>query len=637
MKIRDLISEDGITVGLEESEKEAVIEYMVGLQALCRNVRDAEKFREDVLSREKTGTTAVGGGVAIPHAKSSAVRKTGLCAVTLKGGADWGSPDGVPVNVVFMIAAPEAGDEHLSLLSRLVTLLMNKSLIKRLSEAADSAEFIKILEEYDARRFEKQETCKPCEKTYRLVAVTACPTGIAHTYMAAEALTKAAENLGISIKVETSGSGGTKNQLTAEEIKNAETVIIAADRQVEMGRFNGKKLVSASTGDAIHKAEEVVLSAVSGNAPVYRHKGEQKEKGGVGATGFRALYGYLMNGVSHMLPFVVAGGLFIAVSFLIDTVKAIPETAAFGSGTPVSAFLNQIGGIVFSFMLPVLSGYISMAIADRPGFLPGFAGGWLANIGSTFANPAGDTSSGFLGAMFAGFAAGFTMLLLEAACDSFPAALEGLKSVLIYPIMGLLLITVIVCGVNPLMGYINTWISDLLHALNGVSAVALGAVLGAMMAFDMGGPVNKAAYVFGTASIATGNLSVMAAVMAGGMVPPLAIALATSIFPGKFSPEERKNGTVNYVLGLSFITEGAIPYAASDPLRVIPSSMVGAAVASGLSMLFGCTLGAPHGGVFVFPVVGRWAYYLMSVAIGSVVSALILGAVKKTYAVKGKK
>lgn len=642
MKLSDIISENGVSVGIEENSKESVTEYLVGLHCLCGNVRDREKFASDVAQREQKGTTAVGGGVAIPHAKSSAVKKTGLCAVTLNDGVDWGSPDAQPVKVVFMIAAAEGGEEHLTLLSRLVTLLMNKGLINKLSAAKSSREFLQILESYDSDRPELPHNGAECAKTnktnaekdYRLVAVTACPTGIAHTYMAAEALHAAANNLGISIKVETAGSGGADNKLSAEEIKNAQAVIIAADRQVELSRFDGKRMINVSTGDAIHHAEETVLSAISGSAPVYRHKGEKRASSGGNATGFRAFYGYLMNGVSHMLPFVVAGGLLIAVSFLIDTFKGVPQ-ASLGSGTPTSAFLNGIGSGVFSFMLPVLAGYISMAIADRPGFLPGFAGGFLANIGATFQKPAGDVSSGFLGALFAGFAAGFVMLLLEAFCDSFPRSLEGLKSVLIYPVFGVILISLIICGVNPLMGYINQWITQLLDALNGISAVALGALLGAMMAFDMGGPVNKAAYVFGTASIASGNLSVMAAVMAGGMIPPLAIAIATSLFPKRFSPDERKNGTVNYILGLSFITEGAIPYAASDPLRVIPSCMAGAAIAGGLSMFFGCTLGAPHGGVFVFPVVGGWAYYLLSVGIGSIISALVLGAVKNTYSERG--
>lgn len=644
MKLRDIINENGISVGIGEDTKEAVIEHLVGLQSFCGNVRDTDKFSSDVAKRESSGTTAVGGGVAIPHAKSPAVKRTGLCAVTLREGVDWGSPDRQPVRIVFMIAASEqGGDEHLSLLSRLVTLLMNKGLIQKLCEAKTSEEFLQILESYDGDRpkipDKGAEPAKPnktnAEKEYRLVAVTACPTGIAHTYMAAEALRKAANGKGISIKVETAGSAGSENKLSAEEIKNAQAVIIAADRQVELSRFDGKRMINVSTGDAIHRAEETVLSAVSGEAPVYRYRGERKSSSASSATGFRALYGYLMNGVSHMLPFVVAGGLLIAVSFLIDTVKGVPQESL-GSGTPTSAFLNGIGNGVFSFMLPVLAGYISMAIADRPGFLPGFAGGFLANIGATFQKPSGDVSSGFLGALFAGFAAGFLMLLLEAFCDSFPRSLEGLKSVLIYPLLGVLLISLTVCGVNPLMGYINRWITQLLDALNGVSAVALGALLGAMMAFDMGGPVNKAAYVFGTASIASGNLSVMASVMAGGMIPPLAIAVATGLFPKRFSPEERKNGTVNYVLGLSFITEGAIPYAASDPLRVIPSCMAGAAIAGGLSMFFGCTLGAPHGGVFVFPVVGEWAYYLLAVGVGSIIGALLLGALKNTYSERGK-
>lgn len=637
MDIKDIISEAGIITGISANDKNEVLKKLVALHDGCGNITDTRSFLEGIQKREAAGTTAVGNGVAVPHAKSAAVIKTGICAVTLKDGVDWGSPDGQPVKTVFMIAAGEKeGDAHLEVLASLITLLMNKKLVKRLEEAQDASEFRAILAEF-AKERTNNEGDSADDTTYRLVAVTACPTGVAHTYMAAEALKKCADEMGVTIKVETMGSGGSKNRLTEDEIKNAHGVIVAADRQIDMGRFDGKRLLYVSTADAIHRGNKTVTEALSTNLPVYRRKASaEKGSHAAGSYGFKALYGYLMNGVSHMLPFVVAGGLFIAVSFLADTLSGAAENASFGTATPFSAFLNQIGGIVFSFMLPVLSGYISMAVADRPGFLPGFAGGWLASIGSTFQKPMGDISSGFLGALFAGFAAGFTMLLIEAVCDGLPQSLEGIKSVLIYPVVGLLLIALIVCGVNPVMGYINTAISHFLETLNGISAVALGAVLGAMMAFDMGGPVNKAAYVFGTASISAGNYTVMAAVMAGGMVPPLAIALATSIFAKRFSPEERKNGTVNYILGLSFITEGAIPYAASDPIRVIPACMAGSAVAGGLSMLFECTLRAPHGGIFVFPVVGGAAMYLLSVAAGSVVAALLLGALKSNYSVRGK-
>ena len=477
------------------------------------------------------------------------------------------------------------------------------------------------------------EAVKEADKeaeTYKILAVTACPTGIAHTYMAAEALQKAGQEMGVPIKVETNGSGGAKNILTAEEIKNADGIIIAADKEVETSRFDGKKVLSVKVSDGIKKPKELIEKVLGGDVPVFHgNKSSNADLGNSSDSFGRRIYKQLMNGVSNMLPFVVAGGIFIALAFLIDTVVGAPQDSNFGTQTPISAFFKTIGNYAFNFMIPVLAGFIGKAIADRPGFLVGIVGGFLATTGSTFTHITGDIPSGFLGALFAGFVGGYLMLGLEKLCEKLPRSLEGIKPVLIYPLAGLGLIAVIMCAVNPFMGMLNDSLTHLLKSMGSTSKVLLGVVLGAMMSIDMGGPFNKAAYVFGTAAITSGNYDIMAAVMIGGMVPPLAIALATTFFKNKFTAEERKSGPVNYIMGLSFITEGAIPYAASDPLRVIPSCMVGAGIAGGLSMLFNCTLMAPHGGIFVFAVVGNWPFYLLSLAIGSAVSTLLLGLLKK--------
>lgn len=465
---------------------------------------------------------------------------------------------------------------------------------------------------------------------YRVLAVTACPTGIAHTYMAAEALEKAGKELGISIKVETNGSGGAKNVLTKEEIENAEGIIIAADKSVETERFDGKKLISVKVSDGIKKPAELINQVLSETAPVYRYSGEKHASSSESDESFgRKIYKHLMNGVSNMLPFVVGGGIFIALAFLIDTILGAPQDSGFGTNTPVAAFFKTIGGVAFNFMIPILAGYIGLSIADRPGLLVGFVGGYLATTGATFSNVGGDIPSGFLGALFAGFVGGYLMLGLRKVCDKLPKSLEGIKPVLIYPLAGLGMISVIMCAVNPIMGLINSGLTNLLNSMGDASKVLLGLVLGAMMSIDMGGPFNKAAYVFGTAAITSGNYDIMAAVMVGGMVPPLAIALATTFFKNKFTEEERKSGPVNYIMGLSFITEGAIPYAASDPLRVIPACMIGSGIAGAMSMFFKCTLMAPHGGIFVFAVVGNWPMYLLSLAVGSVVAMVLLGLFKK--------
>ena len=629
MRIVDLIRKNGVQLGAEVSSKDEAIERLIRLQTAAGSLTDASRFKKDILEREKLSTTAVGGGIAIPHAKSAAVKTPMLSAMTVKKGVDYGAADAQPSRLFFMIAAPEEGaDTHLEVLSRLMTLLMDENLKNKLINAKSVQEFIGAIDAAESKLETSSE--KPSGKGYRILAVTSCPTGIAHTYMAAEALQNAGERLGIPLKAETNGSGGAKNVLTKEEIDAAEGIIIAADRAVDMERFDGKPLLSVSVSEGINHPEELIKRITSGEAEVYRYTGERSsKKSGANDGFFRTVYKHLMNGVSHMLPFVIAGGIFIAIAFLIDTLAGAPQDDAFGTHMPAAAFFKTIGGYAFNFMIPILGGYIAMSIADRPGLLVGFVGAFLATTGSTFAALTGDIPSGFLGALFAGFVGGYFMLGLRKLCDHLPDSLEGIKPVLIYPLVGLGLIAVIMCAVNPLMGTINTGIINLLKSMNEGSRIALGCVLGAMMAIDMGGPFNKAAYVFGTASIASGNYDIMAAVMIGGMVPPIAIALATSVFKNRWTEQERKNGPVNYIMGLSFITEGAIPYAAADPLRVIPSCMIGSAVAGGLSMLFNCSLMAPHGGIFVFAVVGNWPLYLAALAAGSIVGMLMLGLLKR--------
>lgn len=628
MKISDLLTKSGVSLNMQLGSKQEAIDTMVKLHEQVGNLNDSAKYREEILLRESQGSTAVGDGIAIPHAKSEAVKKPGLVAITVPNGVDYEALDGKPSNILFMIAAPNDGDLHLEVLSRLMTLLMDENFRSNLLSAKDTEEFIKVVDKFEQEKYgEKKEQVS--NGAYRVLAVTACPTGIAHTYMAAEALEKAGKKLGVPVKVETNGSGGAKNVLTAKEIAEADGIIIAADKSVDMGRFNGKKLISVKVSDGIKKPEELINRLLSDNAKVYEHDGaisldsDEEERFG------RKVYKHLMNGVSNMLPFVVGGGIFIAIAFLIDTLLGAPQDAGFGTNTPVAAFFKTIGGAAFNFMIPVLAGYIGKSIADRPGFLVGLVGGYLATTGATFANVGGDVPSGFLGALFAGFVGGYLMLGLRKVCDKLPKSLEGIKPVLIYPLAGLGMIAVIMCAINPIMGIVNSAVTNFLNTMGSTSKVLLGFVLGAMMSIDMGGPFNKAAYVFGTAAITTGNYDIMAAVMVGGMVPPIAIALATAIFKSKFTNEERKNGPVNYIMGLSFITEGAIPYAASDPLRVIPACMVGSGIAGALSMLFKCTLMAPHGGIFVFAVVGNWPLYLVSLAVGSVVSMLLLGILKK--------
>ena len=630
MRITDLLKKESISLNRELSSKSEAIDALIDLQEKAGNLSDKEEYKKGILAREEQGSTAIGNGIAIPHAKTSAVAHPGLSAITAPSGVDYNALDGKPSNLLFMIAAPEDGDLHLEVLSRLMTMLMDETFRNELLSAKTADEFISVIDRKEAEKYPENPVPAAKKEGYRILAVTACPTGIAHTYMAAEALEKAGEEMGIPLKAETNGSGGAKNVLTKEEIAAADGIIIAADKSVEMGRFDGKKLISVKVSDGIKKPKELIERVMSDSAPVYHHTGAKSSEKDTDTEGFgRKIYKHLMNGVSNMLPFVVAGGIFIALAFLIDTLMGAPQDANFGTNSPVAAFFKTIGGYAFNFMIPVLSAFIAKSIADRPGFLVGLVGGLLATTGSTFTAVGGDVPSGFLGALFAGFVGGYLMLGVEKLLSKLPKSLEGIKPVLIFPLVGIGLIAVIMCAVNPIMGMLNTGLTNLLNSMGSTSKVLLGVVLGAMMSTDMGGPFNKAAYVFGTAAITSGNYDIMAAVMVGGMVPPLAIALATTFFKKKFTAQERKSGPVNYILGLSFITEGAIPYAASDPLRVIPACMIGAGLAGGLSMLFKCTLMAPHGGIFVFAVVGNWPYYLLALAAGSVVSMLLLGLFKK--------
>ncbi len=631
MRITDLLSEDSILLSGKAETKTEAIETLIYLQEKGGKIADAGEYRKAILAREEISTTAVEDGIAIPHAKSGSVKAPSLSAMTVAEGVDYGAEDGKPSRLFFMIAAPLNGDTHLEVLSRLMTLLIDPELRSRLLNAKEKSEFLRAIDEAERSRYPEEAKNTSSEPAgARVLAVTACPTGIAHTYMAAEALERAGQKLGISVKAETNGSGGVKNALTKEEIENCVGIIVAADKTVEMSRFNGKKVIVTRVSDGIRKPDELINRIISGDAPVYHHSGESSDDRSNDTEGFgRRTYKHLMNGVSNMLPFTVAGGIFIAVAFLIDTIAGAPQNESFGSYTGAATFFKVIGGFAFDFMVPVLAGFIGSSIADRPGFLVGLVGGSLAAAGSTFASPSGDIPSGFLGALFAGFVGGYIMLALKRLCDKLPRALEGIKPVLLYPLAGLGIIALVMCAVNPIMGMLNTGLTNLLNSMGSSSKIVLGCVLGAMMSIDMGGPFNKAAYVFGTAAIASGNYDIMAAVMIGGMVPPIAIALCTSFFKNRWTPQERKNGPVNYIMGLSFITEGAIPYAAADPLRVIPSCMVGAAVAGGLSMAFNCTLMAPHGGIFVFAVVGNWAMYLISLAAGAAAGMLMLALLKK--------
>lgn len=649
MRITDLLKKNGIDLNVNVSDKSTAINKLVSLHEKCGNLKNTTAFKEGILKREEMGTTAVGMEVAIPHAKSDAVKAPALTAITVPNGVDYGAADKKPCKLIFMIAATTDGDVHLEVLARLMQLLMDEEFTAKLKTAKTADEFLSIIDRKETEKFpdEAKSTAKPAKKGYRVLAVTACPTGIAHTYMAAEALVKAGEKMGITVKAETNGSGGAKNVLTAEEIANCDGIIIAADKSVEMTRFDGKPVYSTKVSDGINKPEELIKKIIDGQAPVYHadHKAKAEVSGGGNDSIGRQLYKHLMNGVSHMLPFVVAGGIFIAIAFLIDAASGVQAAgnSAFGTVNPVAAWFKTIGGYAFNFMLPILAGFIAKSIADRPGLLVGFVGGFLASNGATLVDPGAASAipSGFLGALLAGFAGGYLMLALEKLCDKLPDALEGIKPVLLYPLAGLGMVGVMMCAVNPIMGIVNTGLNNGLTWLSENNlGILLGCILGAMMSIDMGGPFNKAAYVFGTGMLTTAAATtdvavqtvcyqVMASVMIGGMVPPLAIALSTTFFRNRWTAEERKNGVVNYVMGLSFITEGAIPYAASSPLKVIPSCAIGAAVAGGLSWLFGCTLMAPHGGIFVVATIGNPLLYLLAVAIGSVVGMILLTIMKR--------
>ncbi|MDU1052472.1 fructose-specific PTS transporter subunit EIIC [Clostridium baratii] len=619
MRIIDLLKEDGILLNANVNSKKEAIEVLVDLMDKEGYLNDKEEYKNEVLKREELSTTGIGDGIAIPHGKTKAVKCAGLSSMVVKDGVDFDSLDGNKANLFFMIAAPEeANNLHLEVLARLSTILMDEEFRNTLINAKDKKEFLKLIDDKESEKFEKEESDE--KKGYRVLAVTACPTGIAHTYMAAESLEEKGKEMGVSIKVETNGSGGAKNVLTEEEIKNAECIIIAADKNVEMARFDGKRVIKTKVADGIHKAEELIKEATSGKAAIYhaeekaRSIDEKVDDEGVG----HKIYKHLMNGVSHMLPFVIGGGILIALAFLFDDANINPSN--FGSNTPFAAFLKSVGDTAFGFMLPVLAGYIAMSIGDRPALAVGFVGGMLANKGG----------SGFLGALLAGFIAGYLVVFLKKIFSKLPDSLEGLKPVLLYPLFGILLMgAIIIFVINPPVAAINTGLTSFLNSMGESSKIVLGVILGAMMAIDMGGPINKAAYVFGTASLASGQYDIMAAVMIGGMVPPLSIALCTTFFKNRFTKRERQSGLTNYIMGFSFITEGAIPFAASDPLRVIPACAIGSAVAGGLSMGLGCQLRAPHGGIFVVPVIEHPLGYLIAIAVGSIVGMILLAILKK--------
>lgn len=638
MTIRDLLAAESINLNGMPAGKTEALNQCIDLMAKSGKIADVEKYRKGVFAREEEGTTGIGMGIAIPHCKSDAVNKAGLAAMVVKDGVDFESLDGTPAKIIFLIAAPNTEDNvHLQVLSKLSVMLMDEQFTNSLINAGSVDEFLNIIDRAEKAKDEKEaakeakakEPVEVKKDDVFIVAVTACPTGIAHTYMAAEAIEKKAKELGYQVKVETRGSGGAKNVLTDDEIAKAAGVIVACDTNVPTDRFDGKKVIECQVSDGINKAEELIKRIAAGDAPVFKASGKKEAShssvGGKESIGHK-IYKHLMNGVSHMLPFVVGGGILIAIAFLIDgfsvDLNSLPadQRANFGTITQAAAMFKGIGGTAFGFMLPILAGFIAMSIADRPGLAVGFVGGSIAANGT----------SGFLGALVAGFVAGYIVLLLKKVFSKLPESLDGMKPVLLYPLLGIFLVGVIMqFVVEPPIGALNTAINNGLNGLNGASAVVLGILLGGMMSVDMGGPVNKAAYVFGTASIAAGNYNIMAAVMIGGMVPPIAIALATIFFKNKFTAEERKAGPTNFIMGLSFITEGAIPFAASDPLHVLPACVVGSAVAGGLSMAFGCTLMAPHGGIFVVPTIGNPLMYLVALVIGAFIACGLLGLLKK--------
>ena len=634
MRITDLLDKNSISLNAAPADKKETLDLAVELMAKSGKLSDVEKYREQVYAREEESTTGIGEGIAIPHGKCDAVKAPGLAAMVIKNGVEYESLDGEPVTLLFLIAAPNTKDNvHLDVLSKLSVMLMDENFTTSLRNAKSVEEFLQIIDAADESaksiddRLSDTGITTEEKKGFKLLAVTSCPTGIAHTYMAAEALEKAARAADCQIKIETRGSAGAKNVLTAEEIEAADCIIVAADAKVPMDRFNGKKVISCQVSDGIGKADQLVKQAMSGNVEVFHGESSETTTAVTGKeSAAHKIYTQLMNGVSHMLPFVVGGGILIAIAFLIDglsiDINALPadQRGNFGTITPVAAMFKNIGGVAFGLMLPVLAGFIGMAIGDRPALALGFVGGMMAANGK----------SGFLGALVAGFLAGYLILGLRKICDRLPDAIEKLAPVLIYPVVGILIMGLAMnFVVEPIMGGINTGLNNFLSGMGDSSRIVLGLILGGMMAIDMGGPFNKAAYVFGTAAITAGNYDIMAAVMIGGMTPPCAIALATLLFKNKFTKEERDAGPTNFIMGLAFITEGAIPFAASDPLHVLPSCIIGSALAGALSMAFHCTLMAPHGGIFVFPVVGNAVMYLVALVAGTVVSALLLGVLKK--------
>ena len=642
MRITDLLDARSILLDASPKSKSEALDQIVDLMVKSEKINDKEAYRKQVYAREEESTTGIGEGIAIPHGKCDAVTKPGLAAMVVKDGVDFDSLDGEPVTLMFLIAAPNTEDNiHLDVLSKLSVLLMNEEFTESLRNAKTVEEFMNIINDADEKEAgiderlagaDEESTAEETTGKVKILAVTSCPTGIAHTYMAAEGIEKAAKAKECAVKVETRGSGGAKNVLTVKEIEEADGIIVAADAQVPLDRFDGKKVIICQVSDGISKADELVDRVINGDVPVYHaaNGAEVKESNSGKSSGIgHRIYTQLMNGVSHMLPFVVGGGILIALAFLIDglcvdmNALSAADRGNFGTITPVAAQLNTIGNLAFGLMLPVLAGYIGEAIGDRPALAVGFVGGLMAANGK----------SGFLGALVAGFVSGYLILLLRKLCDKLPEALEKIAPVLIYPVFGILGIGLLMnFAVEPIMGAINTALNNGLTGMGGSSKIVLGLILGGMMAIDMGGPFNKAAYVFGTAAIAAGNYDIMAAVMIGGMTPPCAIALATLLFKNKFTKSEREAGPTNFVMGLAFITEGAIPYAAADPLHVLPSCIVGSAVAGALSMAFGCTLMAPHGGIFVFPVVGNALMYLVALVVGTVISAVLLGVLKKKVA-----
>lgn len=630
MQITDLLRSQSIALNVAPMSKEEAIRTLGDLMDKGGCLTNKEQYLQDVFAREAVGSTGLGDGIATPHAKSEGVAQAGLAAMVVPEGLDFESLDGNPSRLFFMIAAPAGeADAHVQVLSQLATMIIDPDFKDALINAKSVDEFLSLIDAKENGTFETpliiedtvKDTTIPTEKHYDVLAVTACPTGIAHTYMAAESLERTAHNMGISIKVEKNGASGIKDPLTADDIAHTKAIIVAADKQVEMARFDGKPLMQTKVSNGINKAPELLEEALEGKLPIYHHSAKAKEvqQDDANDSVGRQIYKHLMNGVSHMLPFVIGGGILIALAFLFDTYNPdAPST--FGSGTPLAAFLMKVGGMSFSFMLPVLAGYIAMSIADRPGLAPGFVGGFLASQGG----------SGFLGALIAGFVAGYLVLFIKKGTSVLPESLKGTKPVLFYPVLGVLLIGIAITFViNPPVSAINNWLMSSLQSMGTTSRVALGAIFGAMMAVDMGGPVNKAAYVIGTGALATGEFGIMASVMAGGMVPPLAIALCTTFFPNRFTEAERKSGPTNYIMGLSFITEGAIPFAAADPIRVLPSCIIGSGLAGALSMFFECTLRAPHGGIFVVPTIGNPVMYLAAIAISSIVGCVLLAVLKK--------